>query len=314
VRRRIARHYAERHALDVDPGRIVVTTGSSAAFLLAFLAICNPGDRVAVANPGYPPCSNVLSALGCEAVPIEVDAATRFAIAPDALLSIHCARPLKAVLAASPANPTGTMMTAEALTALARAAEDAGIAFISDEIYHGLDYEFAAPTALGVSSDAIVINSFSKYFCMTGWRIGWMVVPEALVRTIERLQQNLAISVPALSQFAAEAAFAGAAEMEAVKRGYEDSRRLLAERLPAAGLSRFPPMDGAFYLYADVSHLCEDSFAFAARILEDTGVAMTPGVDFDRVNGHRFIRLCYAGAAEDVREAVERLESWLRRG
>ena len=314
LRARIARHYAERHSVDIDPGRIVITTGSSAAFLLAFLAMLETGDRIAVANPGYPPYSNVLSALGCEAVPIEVSAATRFAIAPGDLIAAHRERPLKAVLVASPANPTGTMMTEAALGALMRPATEEGIAFISDEIYHGLDYAFAAQTALAISNDAIVINSFSKYFCMTGWRIGWMVVPDMLVRPIERLQQNLAISVPTLSQIAAEAAFEGCTEMEAVKHGYEASRRLLIERLPRAGLASFPPMDGAFYLYADVSAFCEDSFAFASRILQETGVAVTPGADFDRVNGRRFIRLCYAGTATDVAEAVERIEDWLKRG
>ena len=314
LRARIARHYAERHGVDVDPGRVVATTGSSAAFLLAFLAMLEAGDRIAVANPGYPPYSNVLSALGCEAVPIEISAATRFGIAPEDLIAAHRKRPLKAVLMASPANPTGTMMTADALGALIGAAKAEGIAFISDEIYHGLDYAFTAQTALAFSNDAVVINSFSKYFCMTGWRVGWMVVPDVLVRPIERLQQNLAISVPTLSQIAAEAAFEGIAEMEAVKRGYEASRDLLAARLPRAGLKSFPPMDGAFYLYADVSHLCDDSFAFASRMLQETGVAVTPGADFDRVNGRRFIRLCYAGATADVAEAAERIGDWLRRG
>jgi aspartate/methionine/tyrosine aminotransferase len=314
LRARIARHYAERYGLDIGASRIVITTGSSAAFLLAFLAMLEAGDRIAVANPGYPPYSNVLSALGCEAVPVETSAATRFAIAPADLIASHRGRRLRAVLVASPANPTGTMMTADALGALIAAATAEGIAFISDEIYHGLDYAFSAPTALAFSRDAVVINSFSKYFCMTGWRVGWMVVPEALVRPIERLQQNLAISVPTLSQIAAEAAFEGIAEMEAVKRGYEVSRRLLIERLPGAGLKSFPPMDGAFYLYADVAHLCDDSFAFASRMLQETGVAVTPGADFDRVNGRRFIRLCYAGAAADVAEAVERIGDWLRRG
>jgi aspartate/methionine/tyrosine aminotransferase len=313
LRARIGRHYAERHSVDIDPSRIVITTGSSAAFLLAFLAMLEQGDRVAVANPGYPPYSNVLSALGCEAVPIEISA-TRFAIAPEDLIAAHRERPLKAVLVASPANPTGTMMTEDALGALRRAAAAEGIAFISDEIYHGLDYAFAAQTALAISNDAVVINSFSKYFCMTGWRVGWMVVPDVLVRPIERLQQNLAISVPTLSQIAAEAAFEGSAEMEAVKRGYEASRRVLTERLSRAGLASFPPMDGAFYLYADVSAFCEDSLAFASRMLEETGVAVTPGADFDRINGRRFIRLCYAGAAADIAEAVERIGDWLRRG
>ena len=314
LRRRIARHYAERYGADIDPGRILVTTGSSAAFLLAFLAMFEPGDRIAIANPGYPPYRNVLSALGCEAVPIEISAATRFALAPETVIAAHRDRPLKGVLAASPANPTGTMMTEDALGALVRAAQAEGIVFISDEIYHGLDYAFPARTALMMSGDAVVINSFSKYFCMTGWRIGWMVVPDALIRPIERLQQNLAISVPTLSQVAAEAAFDGSDEMEAVKRGYEDNRRLLVDRLPRAGFDSFPPVAGAFYLYADVSRFCDDSFAFAGRMLAEAGVAATPGADFDPVHGRRFIRFCYAGATADVREAMERVEAWLKRG
>jgi len=314
LRRRIARHYAQRHGVEVDPGRIVLTTGSSAGFMLAFLAMFEPGDRVAIASPGYPPYRNVLSALGCEAVPLEISAATRFALSPEALLAAHRERPLKGVLVASPANPTGTMMTADALAALIRAAEGEGIAFISDEIYHGLDYAMPAETALKMSANAVVINSFSKYFCMTGWRIGWMAVPDPLIRPIERLQQNLAISVPTLSQIAAEAAFDGRDEMEAVKRGYEDNRRVLMDGLPGAGFDSFLPVDGAFYLYADVSRFCNDSLDFAGRMLEEAGVAATPGADFDPVHGCRFIRFCYAGATAEVREAVDRLGAWLKRG
>jgi aspartate/methionine/tyrosine aminotransferase len=312
LRRRIAQHYAERYGADVDPARIAITTGSSAGFMLAFLAMFEPGDRVAIAAPGYPPYRNVLSALGCEAVLIPISAATRFALSPEALLEAHRARPLKGVLVASPANPTGTMMNREALAALIEAAEGEGIAFISDEIYHGLDYAMPAETALNLSPNAVVINSFSKYFCMTGWRIGWMVVPDALIRPIERLQQNLAISVPALSQIAAEAAFAGCDEMEAVKHGYEENRLLMAEGVPRAGLGEFLPVDGAFYLYADVSRFCDDSMEFATRMLEEAGVAATPGVDFDPIQGRHFVRFCYAGATSEVREAVDRLVKWLR--
>ena len=314
LRQRIARHYAERYGIDIDPERVVLTTGSSAAFMLAFLSMFEPGDRIAIASPSYPPYRNVLTALGCEAVPIEATAATRFALTPAALLAAHAERPLQGVLVASPANPTGTMMTPDALAALIRAAQAEGIAFISDEIYHGLDYAFPAQTALNISADAVVINSFSKYFCMTGWRIGWMVAPEPLVRPIERLQQNLAISVPALAQVAAEAAFDGCDEMEAVKHGYEVNRRILMEGLPRAGFDQFLPVDGAFYLYADVSRFCNDSLDFARRMLEEAGVAATPGADFDPVHGRRFIRFCYAGATAEVAEAVERLTAWLKRG
>ncbi len=314
LRRRIARAYGEWHGIDLDPARVVITTGSSAGFVLAFLAAFEAGDRVAVALPGYPPYRHVLAALGCEPASIETTASTRWSITGEALLAHHRARELKGLVVASPANPTGTMMTESALTELVRCAEDAGIAVISDEIYHGLDYAFAAESAVRISSNALVINSFSKYFCMTGWRVGWMVVPPALVRTVERLQQNLAISVPALSQIAAEAAFAGRAELEEVRRGYEDNRRILLEGLPRAGLDTFLPADGAFYLYADVSRFSNDSFAFATRMLEEAGVATTPGIDFDPVHGKNFLRLCYAGAREEMREAVVRIGDWLRKG
>lgn len=311
LRRRIARAYFERHGLEIDPERIVVTTGSSAGFMLAFLAAFEAGDRVAVALPGYPPYRNILAALGCEPVSIETSADTRWSMTCETLLAHHRARPLKGVVVGSPANPTGTMMTAKALTTLIHCAEDAGIAVISDEIYHGLDYAFAAHSAAGISSDAIVINSFSKYFCMTGWRIGWMVAPAQLVRPIERLQQNLAISVPTLSQIAAEAAFDARAELETVKHGYEENRRILLEGLPRTGLDTFLPADGAFYLYADVSRFSADSFEFATRMLQQAGVAATPGVDFDPLHGRNFLRLCYAGAREEMHEAVARIGAWL---
>ena len=277
-----------------------------------FLPLSRPGDRVAVALPGYPPYRHILTALGCEPVFIETDAATRWSITSESLLAQHRVRPLKGVVVGSPANPTGTMMTAPALAELIRSAEDAGIAVISDEIYHGLDYAFAAESAARLSPNAIIINSFSKYFCMTGWRIGWMVVPPSLLRAIERLQQNLAISVPTLSQIAAEAAFDGRAELEQIKHGYEENRRILLEGLPRAGLNSFLPVDGAFYLYADISRFSNDSFEFAKRMLEEAGVAATPGVDFDPLRGRKFLRLCYAGTREEMREAVERIGRWLK--
>jgi aspartate/methionine/tyrosine aminotransferase len=311
LRARIARHYGERYALEIDPARIVVTTGSSAAFVMAFLALFDPGDRIAVAVPGYPPYRHILTALGCEPVLIETTAAARWAITPDMLIAAHRRTPLKGVLVASPANPTGTMMTAAALANLLDAAQSEGIQFISDEIYHGLDYAFAAETAARLSQDVVVINSFSKYFCMTGWRVGWMVVPDALVRPIDRLQGNLAISVPALSQIAAQAAFDGRAEVEAVKHIYEANRLVLLDGLPKAGLERILPVDGAFYLYADVSRFSSDSFAFAKQMLEEAHVAATPGIDFDPLNGNRFVRFCYAGSTADMHEAVARIGKWL---
>ncbi len=313
LRARIAHHYAETYGVAVDPSRVIATTGSSAGFILAFLALFEPGDRIAVAVPGYPPYRHILKALGCEAVLIETTAATRWAVTPDMLLETHRRTPLAGVLVASPANPTGTMMTREALRALIDAAQGEGIRFISDEIYHGLDYAFPAVTAAELSDDAVVINSFSKYFCMTGWRVGWMIVPEPLVRPIDRLQGNLAISVPTLSQIAAAAAFDGRAEMDAIKHGYEENRRLLVEGLPKAGLDTFLPVDGAFYLYADVSRFSDDSFAFAKRMLDETHVAATPGVDFDPLHGRSFLRFCYAGSAAEMHEAVERIGAWLGR-
>ena len=312
LRQRIARHYREAYGCDVDAGRIVVTTGSSGAFILAFLAMFEPGDRVAVTVPGYPPYRHILTALGCEPVLIETTSETRHALTGEALLAAHRKTPLKGVLVGSPANPTGTMMSQDALESLIAAAEEGGIRLISDEIYHGLDYAFPAVTAAALSPRALVINSFSKYFCMTGWRVGWMVVPESLVRPIERLQQNLAISVPTLSQVAAEAAFEGREEMEAIKRGYLENRRILIEGLPQAGLKTFLPADGAFYLYADVSAFTSDSFEFAKTMLEQAQVAATPGVDFDPFHGRNFVRFSYARSAEDMRVAVERIALWLR--
>ncbi len=314
LRQRIARHYRDAYGCAVDPERVIVTTGSSGGFILAFLSMFEPGDRVAVTVPGYPPYRHILTALGCEPVLIETSDDTRHALTGDALLAAHRKAPLKGVLVGSPANPTGTMMSREALADLISAAEGNGIRFISDEIYHGLDYAFPAVTAAELSPQAVVINSFSKYFCMTGWRVGWMVAPAPLVRTIERLQQNLSISVPTLSQIAAEAAFEGRDEMEKVKRGYEDNRRILIAGLPQAGLKTFLPADGAFYLYADVSEFTSDSFEFAKQMLEQAHVAATPGIDFDPVHGHRYIRFCYARSAEDMREAVARIARWLTQG
>jgi len=313
LRRRIARHYADTYGVDLPADRIVVTTGSSAGFILAFLAMFEPGDRVAVASPGYPPYRHILTALGCEPVMIETGADTRFVLTGERLRETHAKTPLAGVLVASPANPTGTMMTPQALAELIGTAEGLGIRVISDEIYHGLDHAVPAETAARLSDCAVVINSFSKYFCMTGWRVGWMVVPDALVRPVERLQQNLAISVPTLSQIAAEGAFDGREEMETVKRGYATNRAILLESLPRIGIDAILPADGAFYLYADMSRFTDDSLSFCKRMLEEAGVAATPGVDFDPVHGRAFVRFSYAGSEADMREAVERLGGWIQR-
>jgi len=314
LRARIAQHYRERYDLDLDPARVAVTTGSSGAFVLAFVALFEAGDRVALANPGYPPYRHILTALGCEPVLIDTGAESRWALSADALVAAHRKTPLKGVIVASPANPTGTMLRADALENLIRAAEAEGICVISDEIYHGLDYAFAAETAAKVSDRCVVINSFSKYFCMTGWRVGWMVLPEPLVRTVDRLAGNLTISVPTLAQIAAEAAFDGRDEMEAVKHGYENNRKILIEGLPKAGIDHFLPVDGAFYLYANIARFSDDSLAFAKRMLDEAGVAATPGIDFDPRDGKHFLRFCYAQSAAEMREAVDRIKYWLRRG
>ncbi|MGD9921909.1 MAG: pyridoxal phosphate-dependent aminotransferase [Pseudorhodoplanes sp.] len=313
LRARIARHYGETYNVDLDPARVIVTTGSSAGFILAFLSMFEPGDRVGIANPGYPPYRHILKALGCEPVLIETGDATRWAMTPESVLALHRKTPLAGLLVASPANPTGTMMRPEALADLIRATGEAGIRFISDEIYHGLDYAFPAETALRISDQALVINSFSKYFCMTGWRVGWIVAPEPLARPIERLQGNLAISVPTLSQIAAEAAFNGRDEMDGVKHGYEVNRRILIEGLPKAGLETFLPVDGAFYLYANIARFSDDSCDFARRMLEQAHVAATPGVDFDPIDGRHYLRFCYAQSQADMHEAVKRIGAWLHR-
>jgi aspartate/methionine/tyrosine aminotransferase len=314
LRARIAGHYRDVYGCHVDAGRIVVTTGSSGAFILSFLALFEPGDRVAVTVPGYPPYRHILRALGCEPVLIETHSKNRHALTAEALLAAHRKAPLKGVLVASPANPTGTMMSREALTSLINAADSEGIRFISDEIYHGLDYAFPAVTAAELSPNALVINSFSKYFCMTGWRVGWMVVPQPLVRAMERLQQNLSISVPTLSQIAAEAAFEGHAQMDDIKHGYQENRRILTTGLPLAGLTDFLPADGAFYLYADVSKFTSDSFDFSKQMLEQAHVAATPGSDFDPIRGKSYVRFSYASSTADMHEAVARISKWLGQG
>jgi aspartate/methionine/tyrosine aminotransferase len=311
LRARIAAHYGEAYSIALDPGRIVVTTGSSGGFVLSFLALLDPGDRVAIASPGYPAYRNILEALGITVVPIAVDASTRYVVTADMIEAAHRVQPLAGVLLMSPANPSGTMMSQDDLAAICRTCERLGIAFISDEIYHGLTYEQDAETALRFSDRAIVVNSFSKYYCMTGWRVGWLVVPETLVRPIERLQQSLAISVPYLSQIAAEAAFEARGELEIVKAGYARSRALLLDTLPRLGFRDIYPPDGAFYVYADAGRFTNDSLAFCTRVLSGAGVAITPGLDFDRERGARTVRFSYAGRVEDVAEALARLDRWL---
>ncbi len=312
LRSALSAHYMRAYGVDVPMGRIMATTGSSAGFNLAFLAAFDPGDRVVLTAPGYPAYRNILKALGLVPVEIEVGEETRWSLTPDHLESARNDGPVKGVLVASPGNPTGTMMTAEALETLVRYCEDEGIWFISDEIYHGLDYAGEQKTALETSDNVIVINSFSKYYCMTGWRIGWMVLPEHLVRPTERIAQSLYISPPELSQIAATHALDAVQELEAVKSGYAANRTLLLEGLPGIGFDRLLPVDGAFYIYADISRFSSDSLDFAKRMLHEAGVATTPGVDFDPVHGHEFLRFSFAGAHEDMREALERLSGFVR--
>jgi aspartate/methionine/tyrosine aminotransferase len=312
LRERIARHYRDAYAITVPAERVVVTTGSSGGFTLAFLAMLDAGSRVAIARPGYPAYRNILLALGLVPVEIATGPETRFALSGDLIRRAHAEAPLAAVLAMSPANPTGVVMGRDALGDLVAACRALGLWFISDEIYHGLTYDGAeADTALRFGDDVVVINSFSKFFCMTGWRVGWMVVPDRLVRPIECLQQNFSISVPALSQIAAEAAFDGMAEMGTVRDGYARNRAILLDGLPAIGFGRFLPMDGAFYAYVDVGHLTNDSMDFCRRAIREAGVAITPGLDFDPVEGHRFVRLSFAGTEADMLEGVARLGRWL---
>ena len=310
LREKIAQHYRRWYGINVPPGRIVVTAGSSAGFVLSFLAAFSPGDRVALPSPGYPCYRHILKALGCEPVPIVTTAETRWMPTTALIDEALKGGPLKGLLVASPNNPTGTMVDADRLSRLVKHAEANGIAFVSDEIYHGLTYAFPGTTALAMSDQAIVINSFSKYFSMTGWRVGWMVLPEALVRPVERLAQNLYISPSTISQIAAAAAFDAEEELEANKAVYVANRELLLDALPGLGLTRLLPADGAFYIYADVSDWTDDSHALAGRLLREAGVAVTPGVDFDAARGRHYWRLSYAGSRQAMGEAVRRIGEW----
>ena len=310
LRERIAQHYGETYDISVDPAQIVVTTGSSGSFVLSFMACFDSGDKVGLTSPGYPAYRNILSSLGIRIHDIEVDARSRWAPTHDQI-GHACSKGLKGLLLASPANPTGTMLTPETLEDVATTCRNRNVWFISDELYHGLNYEMPLDTALAFNNDAVVINSFSKYYCMTGWRIGWMVLPDVLTRPVERLAQSLYISAPTLSQYAAIAAFDANDELEERKAQYRANRDFLLRELPGIGLGELAPADGAFYLYADVGNLTNDSFAFAQDMLNQAHVATTPGADFDAGRGHRFLRLSFAGSIEEMEKAVERLGRWL---
>ena len=308
LREAIAAHYQEQYGLAVDPREVVVTTGSSAAFLLAFLAAFEPGDRVALAIPGYPAYRNILTALGIEPVLIAVGENAHYQPNPELLADLGA---LDGLIVASPANPTGTMIGAAYLERLANYCRDRGIRLVSDEIYHGITYDTPAATARAFGHDAVVVNSFSKYSCMTGWRLGWMLVPPDLARAVECLAQNFYISPPALSQLAALPVFGCRSELDGHVARYRLNRDLLIGALNTAGLTRFAPAEGAFYLYLDISKLTRDSAEFCRRLLAETGVAVTPGFDFDPINGGGWVRLSFAGSTEDVAEAARRIEEWL---
>lgn len=312
LRARIARHYAERYGVEVAAGRIAVTVGASGAFPLAFLAAFDAGDRVAMAAPFYPPYANILTALGMVPQLLPCDATTRF---QPTLAMLERLDPRPAgLIVASPCNPAGTMLAPEELSAIARWCEAEGVRLVSDEIYHGLSYgAVAESTAAAASGGAVVVNSFSKYFSMTGWRIGWLVLPEDLVRPVECLAQNLFISAPHVAQVAAEAAFGCVEELEANKVRYARSRAALLAGLPGAGFDRIAQADGAFYLWCDVGQLTNDSVAFCARMLEGAGIAATPGVDFERERGSRFVRFSYCGKEAAMAAAPGRLRGWLGR-
>jgi aspartate/methionine/tyrosine aminotransferase len=315
LREAIAAHYARTYALDVPPEQVVATTGSSGGFLLAFLAAFDPGDRVALARPGYPCYRNILTALGCEVVDLPCGPQTRYQ--PTVAMLEALDEPVRGLVVASPANPTGTVLDATELAALAEYCERTGVQLISDEIYHGISYPGAPATssAWATSREAIVVNSFSKYFSMTGWRLGWLLVPRRLLRAVDCLTGNFTICPPALAQRAALGAFeeSSYAEADGHVARYALNRALLLDGLAGLGITRLAPADGAFYVYADVSHLTLDSMDFTHRLLAETGIAVAPGVDFDPVDGGRFIRLSFAGATEAIRETLARLEAWLPR-
>ncbi|WP_417453707.1 pyridoxal phosphate-dependent aminotransferase [Kiloniella sp.] len=307
LRQGIADHYMHLYKQKVDPRRVMVTTGSSAGFLLSFLAAFNPGDRVALAAPGYPAYRNILVALDIEPVLIEVGPKERFQ--PTAEL-LAAQGELDGVIIASPSNPAGTMLSEEALKSIIDYCDANEIRLISDEIYHGISYGTQETTALKFTDDAFIINSFSKYFSMTGWRLGWMILPEDMLRAEECLAQNFFISPPTLSQIAGAAVFKCYDVLESYVAQYTRNREILLNELPSVGFDNLAPADGGFYIYADISKRTNDSQSFCSRLLTETGIAATPGVDFDPFNGSHFMRFSFAGTEQTMLEAVKRLKSW----
>lgn len=308
LRARIAQHYADWYGVELDPERVVITSGASGAFLLAFSALFDTGARVGLGVPCYPSYRQILKALDL----VPVDMPTTLAARMQPVAADVAAHRLDGLIVASPANPTGSMLGLDEMRSLAQACKVAGAAFISDEIYHGLGYEGRTVSALEVTDEVYVINSFSKYFSMTGWRVGWMVVPLDHVRTIERLAQNMFICPPHASQRLALHAMECAPDLDLNVDVYRANRALMIDALPAMGLGRFAPPDGAFYIYVDVSDYTDDSVSFCTQVLEKAGVSITPGVDFDPVSGSRWVRLSYARSTADIREGLVRLAAFMR--
>jgi aspartate/methionine/tyrosine aminotransferase len=311
LRAAVAEHHRRASGIEVSADDVVITTGSSGGFLLAFLAAFEVGDRVVMARPGYPCYRNVLTALGCEVVEVDCGPGTRFQ--PTVELLERVEGPVAGLVIASPANPTGTMIPADELARIARWCEEHGVRLISDEIYHGITYSGETSSAWQTSRTGVIFGSFSKYFSMTGWRLGWMVVPEDLRRPVDVLTGNFTICPPVLSQYAAVAAFTpeSYAELDGHVARYAANRQVLLDGLPRLGIDKLAPADGAFYVYADVGHLTEDSYGWCRRLLEETGVAVAPGIDFDTVRGNEFVRLSFAGSADEIEEGLDRLARWL---
>ncbi len=311
LRHRLAEHYAETYGVLFEPDRIAITAGASAAFVLAFLAAFDVGDRVAFAEPGYPAYRNILEALSIETVPIFTELETGFQPTVGHLEALD--RPIDGLILANPANPTGSMLRPKQLEAMVAYCRTHGIRLIVDEIYHGITFEHPAETTLAHTDEAVVINSFSKFYCMTGWRVGWAVLPPDLIAPVGRLAANLYIAPSTIAQQAALGALTARHELEARIGTYRANRDLLLQALGEIGLDRIAPAEGAFYLYVDVSDYTVDSMSFCRQILDETGVAMTPGVDFDQRRGHHYVRLSFAGAPETIEAAAIRLKSWFSR-
>jgi len=311
LRERLGEYYESQHGVSADPQTMVVTMGSSAGFILAFHAAFRPGAKIAVTRPGYPAYLNTLDGLGFRAVEIPLTAQSGWQLRGADIETAFASEPFEGLLFASPANPTGAAVDRAGLDEIVRTCARLGVRLISDEIYHGLDYRGPSVSALELTRDAIVINSFSKYYCMTGWRVGWMVLPDDLVRRAEMLQQNFFISAPTLSQIGAQVALGERDYSEEQKARYAENRLALGKGLTELGLDIGHPSEGAFYAYADVGRFTNDSLAFSKELLATAAVAATPGVDFDRVNGNRFLRFSYAGSRQTVEEALERMRGFL---